>query len=222
MNQQFKELFEKLTALGYVEQPAQELTDYFNQQRVLDPSNRKRQGKQVSFRFAFDTRSVIVWTTYSPTIDGPKEGYNGWVIIPDSINPENEPLLFSFPVIKTDSFFEILYGYAAAFKELLEKWPKCPQCTEELLLVRVKGHMSKRVFVCKRPNNQLRHRLPRPNMCVSKLPFLSKDNQDFLYQKFYQESLRLIIKNKEEGKVTLPKRVVRAQKAREAKQKASE
>lgn len=211
-------LFMVFEIIGYSQMTNSEIISGIWRDRKKDMppeylNRKKKQGLQIWYRFLFGKREVIVLTAISVISGEIKISYRPWVFIRDV--ETRDVLLFSFPILKTESYFETIFEYAQAFKEIITNWPVCPQCGEELRLEHIKGILNLMKFECH--NKTVKHTQRRPSFLIINAPF-SKNTVLFLRLKFIPDYRRQV-RNKKENKEVKSRRVNRSLKREEAKLK---
>ncbi len=187
----FTQLFRDLIGIMFIRGTNTETVESLREHNV-PADGRPRQGMQVWFQYSYEERRVVVYTTYSALINGPKDKRQGWVLIFDK---DGDVMLYSFPILKSASFFNIMFSYAKAFQDLVKHWPKCPQCGKDLSLVHVKKILHVKRFECRTPHKEHRHTQRRPEIWIFDLIFLQPENYHFLRSKYlpvYKKELKRI------------------------------
>lgn len=150
---------------------------------------------------------VCVWTTYIRKTRTVRKSDAGWVILLDKRFP-GKPIFFSFPIMRTKNFLRTLKQWTMALKHRVDTWPHpCKECGQPLTLRLVKGNkMHETAFAC-----------PRHGYKFGGETWLYQgmdENHKKFLERMFQRYDRYREKLMEEGKVVVPRRVLRVSVAR--------
>ncbi|MBY0328532.1 hypothetical protein K2Q02_00325 [Patescibacteria group bacterium] len=179
----------------------QETIDSLKYARVRTSLPKKtNEGIETGYQYQKNGMHLIVWPTYSGTIGGPKESDQGWILI---IDPRNEELFFAIPMRrrKAFKFIERFFASTQAYVELLDKWPKCPVCGNDLYVGSYKKEQGMYAFSCNGIHKN------KPWFRITECDFLSPTSQRAIANPFilYQKYL---LQNKQKGDFHVPRRLL--------------
>ncbi len=131
--------------------------------RYLRRSKRTK-GIQIIFRYENNKngKMVIILTTYDARTGTAKRVGSGWVMI---IDRRNKKPFFWFQLRRTRYFLKRLLEVTELMIAIVDNWPTCPECGQDLLMVQVPNIMHMRAFTCH--NSTFKHRKLKPYFLIT-------------------------------------------------------
>lgn len=174
----FRLLFQGIMERKCVEISKIEIMDTVKNLAFRSFFQKHNEGIEKCFRGFFNGCQVIVCTTWSDYLNGPKEHDIGWVLL---ISPNSKEPLFSFEIRRTKNFAEKMLAWLDCMIEIANNWPTLPGTTTKLKLVR-SNRMHMRRFVP--PPSKTIYPFRKPFYFWIVEMDLSEENSKFLIRAF--------------------------------------
>jgi len=179
--ERFQWLFEELILSDCFIQNWTDTLESIKKNKVLYrylKGNKRTKGVQTIFRYEKNGKIIIIITTYDTRTGTAKRTGSGWVII---IDPRTRKPFFWFPLRRTRYFIERILSVAKLMIDIVEYWPRCPECSVDLTLVQVSGFVLMRAFTCL--NKLFKHRHVRPYFYITAM-YLPEKQRSMLQARF--------------------------------------